>query len=72
MSYSMDYLKAKAEEVWNAYENFKEDLCNLQEKAEAAGIENADKLDFLDTFSDLNYELGTALEDLFGISCLEE
>jgi hypothetical protein len=70
--YSKDYLKAKAEEVWNAYECFKDDLNALEAKATAAGIEGAEELDFIDTFLDLNEELGTVLEKLFGITCFEE
>ena len=72
MSYSMDYLKAKAEEVWSAYECFKEDLYTLATKAEEAGFVDNLKLDFCDEFIDLNEKLGTALEEVFGITCFEE
>lgn len=70
--YTKDYLKAKAENIWAAYEAFKDSLNDLEEKARAAGIEGADKLDFVDTFIDFNEDLGTVLEELFDITCFEE
>ena len=70
--YSKDYLKAKAEDVWAAYEAFKDAANALEAKALAAGIEGAEKLDFADSFIKLNEEVGTTLEELFGISCFEE
>lgn len=72
MAYTKEYLKAKAEEVWNAYECFKDDVYCLAEKARVAGIENTEKLDLSDTFIDLNETLGLALEELFGIKCFDE
>ena len=69
--YSKDYLKAKAESVWKAYDEFKEELYELGAKAEAAGIEGAEELDLADVFINVNEELGTVLEKVFGITCFD-
>ena len=70
--FTMDYLKAKAENVWDAYLNFKEDVYELASKAEDAGIVDSHKLDFCDEFIDFNEKLGMALEEVFGIKCFDE
>lgn len=67
-----EYLKKKAEEVWKAYQCFKDDVNSLEAYAKAEGLKVGYKLDFTDDFIDMNEKLGMALEEFFGMTCFEE